>query len=309
MTGMTRRGFMGTAGLAATVPALGSLAKESEAAAQRSIEVERDIVFGQGGSTELKLDIYRPPAGTEKRMATIHLHGGGFRAGSKESLNERVRPYAERGYVAITSQYRLTGEARWPAQIHDVKAAIRWVRAHADDLGVMSDRIAIAGYSAGGQLALFAAGTGDRPEFEGEGGTPEVSTKVIACFAYYPGTQVRLGRGANANPLLADGSDEAAHVAASPTTYVADFAPTVLFHGTEDTTIPPDSSERFYRMLQDEAVPSELHLFAGVPHVFDSHPEFAQAAAQLADFFTDRYVINPRTYPPFGGGGGRGGQG
>jgi len=306
MTGMTRRSFMGTAGLAAAAPALGPMARG--AAPQTPIDVESDVVFGDGGGTELKLDIYKPPAGTEKRMATIHIHGGGFRAGSKETLNERILPYAERGYVAIASQYRLTGEARWPAQIHDVKAAIRWVRAHADDLGVMEDRIAIAGYSAGGQLALFAAGTNDRAEFEGEGGTRGMSSRVAACFAYYPGTEVTMGRGGNANPLLPDGADEATHVAASPTTYVNDFVPTVLFHGTEDTTIPPTSSERFYRMLQDAGIPSELHVFAGVPHVFDSHPEFAQAAAQLSDFFIDRYIINPRTYPPFGaGGGGRGG--
>ena len=303
MRHMTRRRFVGTAGIAAATPALGSLAAEGGSAAQVAIDVERDVVFGRGGDTELKLDIYRPPAGSEKRMAIIHLHGGGFRRGSKESLNERVRPYAERGYVAVASQYRLIGEARWPAQIHDVKAAIRWVRAHAGDLGIMPDRIAIAGYSAGGQLALFAAGTGDRSEFEGDGGTPGISTRVIACFAYYPGTTVRMGRGGAAHPLLPDGSGEAAHAAASPTTYVGDFAPTVLFHGTEDVTIPLESSERFYRMLQDAGVPSELHVFAGVPHVFDSHPEFAQAAAGLADFFTDRYVLDPRTYPPFGGGG------
>jgi acetyl esterase/lipase len=301
---------MGTAGLAAAAPVLGSLSTQAQAAPQGSVEVESDIVFGRGGDTDLKLDIYRPPAGTEKRMATIHMHGGGFRAGNKESLNQRILPYAERGFVAIASQYRLTGEARWPSQIHDVKAAIRWVRAHADDLGVMPDRVAIVGYSAGGQLALFAAGTQDRPEFEGEGGTPGVSSAVAACFAYYPGTEVSLGRGGNANPLLPDGSDEATHVAASPTTYVSDFPPTVLFHGTEDTTIPLTSSERFYKMLQDADIPSELHAFAGVPHVFDSHPEFAQQAAELASFFTDRYIIIPRTYPPFGGGGGgRGGRG
>jgi acetyl esterase/lipase len=239
-------------------------------------------------------------------MVTIHLHGGGFSAGSKESLSERILPYAERGYVAIASQYRLTGEARWPSQIHDVKAAIRWARAHADDLGVMGDRIAVVGYSAGGQLALFAAGTCDRPEFEGEGGSPGISSRVAACFAYYPGTEVTVGRGGSANPLLPEGADQAAHLAASPTTYVVDFVPTVLFHGTEDTTIPLASSERLYRMLQDADIPSELHVFAGVPHVFDSHPEFARAAAELADFFTDRHVINPRTYPPFGGGGGPG---
>lgn len=307
MEAMNRRSFVGTAGIVAVSPALGPFTPTASATtAQSELRVERDVSFGRGGESELKLDVYHPPAGTEKQMAIVHLHGGGFFTGSKESLSERVRPYVERGYVALTSQYRLTGEARWPAQIHDVKAAIRWARAHAGDLGVMADRIGVAGYSAGGQLALFAAGTGDNPEFEGEGGTPGVSSRVISCCAYYPGTEVRVGRGGAANGLLPDGSDEAAHAAASPTTHAANNPPTILFHGTEDTTISPDGSVRFHELLQDAGVPSELHIYSGVPHVFDSNPEFAEAAARAADFFIDRYVINPRTYPPFGGGGGRG---
>jgi acetyl esterase/lipase len=305
MEGMTRRNFVGAAGLAAVSPALGGLAPAAQAA-QAPIRVESDVVFGRGGDSELKLDIYRPPAGTEKRMAIVHLHGGGFFTGSKESLSERVRPYSERGYVSITSQYRLTGEARWPAQIHDVKAAIRWTRAHADDLGVMPERIGVAGYSAGGHLALFAAGTGGNPEFEGNGGTPGVNSSVVACCAYYPATEIRMGSNGASNGLLPDGSDEAAHVAASPTTYAAANPPTILFHGTEDTTIAPEGSVRFHELLQEAGIASEIHIFSGVPHVFDSNPEFAEAAAQLTDFFIDRYVLNPRTYPPFGGGGGRG---
>src|SRR6185503_5206334 len=133
-------------------PAVGALAAQSKGPGS----IEKNIVFGKAGSTDLHLDIYRPPSGTEKRMATIHIHGGGFTAGSKDTLADRVAPFAALGYVAIPVQYRLAGEAKWPAQIDDVKAAIRWTRANAGMLGINPDRIAIVGYSAGGLLALNA---------------------------------------------------------------------------------------------------------------------------------------------------------
>jgi acetyl esterase/lipase len=303
---MTRRGFFETAGMAAVAPSVGAIAAQSRGSAGGSASIEKNIVFGKGGNTDLRLDIYRPSAGTEKRMATIHIHGGGFTAGSKDTLADRVAPLVALGYVAIPVQYRLAGEAKWPAQIEDVKAAIRWTRANAKSLGVDPDKIAVVGYSAGGHLALFAAGTANRPEFEGKNGTPGAGTQLAACAAYYPATEVRPRPDGTANILLPAGSDEAAHRAASPVTYVAKgFPPTVIFHGTADVTIPIESSERLFKQFREAQIPSEFHAFEGVPHAFDSNPEFAKSAAELANFFIDRKVLNPRTYPPFGGGGGR----
>lgn len=301
---MTRRSFIGTAGIAAAVPAFSAVAGQQQnwKSPRGTVSVEKDVVFRKGGTMELRCDIYRPPAGTEKRMATIHFHGGGFRGGNKESLSERVQPLASRGYIAITAQYRLSGQAKWPSQIEDAKALIRWTRANADRLGIQADRIAVVGYSAGGHLALFAAGTPDRPEFEGSGGNAGVSTKVAACVAYYPATGVRPRADGTADALLPPGSNEAAHRAASPTSYITSaFPPTVIFHGLEDVTIPVESSQRLFQQLRDAKVPSELHTFDGVPHVFDSHPEFADPCGAIADLFIDRLVLNPRKYPPFGG--------
>jgi acetyl esterase/lipase len=303
MEAMTRRRFIGAAGLAVAAAPL-SIGAQSSRPTSGSLSIEKDVVFGKGGDIDLHLDIYRPPSGTEKRMATIHLHGGGFTGGSKNTLTERVPPYATRGYVALAVQYRLAGQAKWPAQIEDVKAAIRWARANAKSLGVDPDKIAVVGHSAGGHLALFAAGTGNRPEFEGKGGTPGVSTQVAACSAYYPAAEVRPRADGTPHTLLAAGSDDAAHRAASPLTYVAaGYPPTVIFHGTADTTIPLESSERLFKMFRDAKVPAELHAIEGVPHVFDSNKEFAEAAAALADLFFDRHVVRPRAWgPPAGGG-------
>jgi acetyl esterase/lipase len=306
MQEMTRRGFLGTAGIAVAFPTATASTAQSAGSPRGSVSIEKNIAFGKAGNTELRLDIYKPADTTEKRMAMIHLHGGGFTAGNKEGLADRVAPFVALGYVAIPIDYRLAGQAKWPAQIEDVKAAIRWARANAGRLGVDAERIGIVGYSAGGHLALFAAGTCNRPEFEGKNGTPGVSTQLAVCCSYYAVTEVRPKSDGTANVLLPDNSNEAAHRAASPLTYIAkSFPPTVIFHGTADVTVPIESSEHLFKQLREVQVPTEFHGFEGVPHAFDSNPEFAKAAAQLADFFIDRKVLHPRTYPPFGGGGGR----
>src|SRR5438552_13729958 len=230
MSEMTRRGFFGAALSGTALPVLGSAAVQNRASAQ-GVSVEKDVIFGKGGDMDLKLDIYRPPAGTEKRMATIHFHGGGFAGGSKDALSERVKPYSALGYTAIAAQYRLSGQAGYPALVHDAKAAIRWVRANAKRLGIEPQRIGVVGYSAGGYHALFTAGTGNRPEFEGSGGNAGVSTKVAVCLAYYPATNVP-------GNMLPAGSDAAAQKAANATTYIAaGYPPTVIFHGMKDVTI------------------------------------------------------------------------
>ena len=140
MSEMSRRGFLGTALAGSTVPTLTAAAQIVEPA-QSKVTVESNVVYGKGGEMDLKLDIYRPAAGVSaKQMATIHFHGGGFTGGNKESLAERIKPFAARGYVAIAAQYRLAGQAGHPALIHDAKAAIRWVRANAKTLGIDPQR-------------------------------------------------------------------------------------------------------------------------------------------------------------------------
>ncbi|MBI4885906.1 MAG: alpha/beta hydrolase [Acidobacteria bacterium] len=302
---LSRRLFLETVGASL------ALSELTSSAAQDAGQADKDVVFGKGGDSDLHLDIYRPPAGApSKRMAIVHFHGGGFAAGNKNGLADRLKPFTALGYVNIAAQYRLSGVAKWPAQIEDVKAAIRWTRASASSLGIDPRRIAVAGYSAGGHLALFAAGTQNRPEFEGKGGHAGVGTEVAACIAYYAVTGPAWEGFRRAFPLPEGSSDEAWRLA-TPGTYIKDFPPTVLHHGLADTTVPPDSSAEFLALLRGASVPAELHTFAGVPHEFVQHPEFAEATARLNDFFLERHVLNPRTYPPFGagrGGGGRGGR-
>jgi acetyl esterase/lipase len=304
MKGFTRRQFIQSTSVAAAAPALASLpagAQQAGSPDSSGIKIEKDIVFGKGGDMDLLLDVYRPSPSNAKRMAIVHLYGGGFFTGSKAGVATSSRAFAGQGYVSIASTYRLTGQARWPAQIEDTKAAIRWTRANADRLGIDPDKIGVAGYSAGGMLALFAAGTGDRAEFEGNGGNGGVSSKVAACVAFYPATSAMLN-------LLPDGADRAALEAASPGTYISkDFAPTIFLHGLADTTIPYSSSVKFFDKLREAGVKVDLHLFQGAPHAYVSNNEDAAlASAQVSNLFLERVVVNPREYPPFGAG--RGGR-
>jgi acetyl esterase/lipase len=286
---ITRRTLLGMGGAAALAYPLGALAASPETPDAAPLKVDKNIVVGKGGHADLHVDIYHPPAGAEKHTALLHLHGGGFARGSKDTMGPQVTPITTRGYLSITLEYRLAGVAKWPAQNDDVKTAIRWTRDNASKLGVDPKRIAVVGYSAGGHLALFAAG--------------DPGNQLAACAAFYPVAEIAKDGPWTAG-LMPAGSDEAALRAASPTTYIkAGFTPTIIYHGLADKTVSPDSSLHVLDLLRGANVSSELHTFAGVPHAFDQHPEFAETCSVLSDFFLERYVLNPRTYPPFGGGG------
>jgi len=298
----------------AAAPALMAVTARAQGRGQApdigNLRLEKDVVFGKGGSTDLTLDVYQPPAGVaSKRMAVIHLFGGGFYTGNKNAgyiIND-AKALGARGYTNISANYRLQTQGSWPAQLHDVKAAIRWTRANAARLGIDANKIAVAGYSAGGMLALMAAGTNGRKEFDGDGGNAGVSSDINACIGVYPLASAQIATG-----LFPQGQATPENIAAaSPTAYISDkFAPTIFIHGTKDGTVPVQSSVDFWTKLQALGVPTTLTLIQGADHAFDNNaPDAVEVMAASIDLFMDRLLINPKPYPSFGGGGGRGGRG
>ena len=258
------------------------------------VTVERDVVFGTGGGRDLHCDVYTPPGEVRNAPAVILVHGGAWRSGDRAQLRGYAIRFGRSGYVCIAPEYRLTPESEWPAQIHDVKAAIRWTRANAERLGIDPDRIAIEGNSAGAHLALLAAGTPNVDALEGDGGNPGVSTAVAAALGVYAPTALWHGereRGGVPFAAITDAGTADAAAEASPVTYAsAGFPPTLLIHGTADQTVPVGASLRMYEALAAAGVPVEMHIYAEQPHAFDAKPDFGRQCAGEMLLFLDRYV-------------------
>lgn len=273
------------------------------------VSVESDIVFGTGGGRELRCDVFTPPPGTANGVGVLLVHGGGWFQGDRTQLRGYGILLGRLGYTCVASEYRLSGESPWPAQLHDVKAALRWMRARAGDLGFDADKIAVSGNSAGGHLALMIAATPGVDEFEGEGGHAGAGTHVAACIAFYPPTNLEPGgkgeetsgnAGSSALPdvvarLFGADARPARVRGASPIHRARrDFAPTLLFTGNRDEIVPANESVRMYRALADAGAPAELHVYEGAPHAFDSVPEFGRQCASIMALFLDRHVARPR---------------
>ena len=109
------------------------------------VTVEENVVFATGGGRDLHCDVFLPPEAGTERTAILLVHGGGWLQGDRSQLRGYGILLARYGFVCVASEYRLSGEAVWPAQIHDVKAALRWVRANAEHYGIDPDRIAVSG--------------------------------------------------------------------------------------------------------------------------------------------------------------------
>lgn len=230
-----------------------------------NVVLERDVEYGRAGQRPLLLDIVRPKEASEKpRPAIVFVHGGGWSGGSKTAAIGSLIPYAASGnYFCATIDYRLSGEAIWPAQIHDCKAAIRWLKAHASKYGVDPEKIGVCGGSAGGHLVSLLGLTAGVKELEGDCGWPDPSSRV-ACVVDFCGPSDFLaiarvksdaGRAAYGpvSQLLGGPVEERQEAAraASPLTYVSpDASPFLIVHGTADATVPLAQAESLFAALK-----------------------------------------------------------
>ena len=247
----------------------------------QGVEIIRDIVFGTGGGRPLKLHLVRPKdPGDDALPVFVWIHGGGWKSGSKETAVPRLAHFAQRGFAGATIEYRLSDEATFPAQIEDCKAAIRFLKAHANKYQLDPHRLAVGGSSAGGHLAALVGTSGDVRELEGTGGWPEQSSRVHAVVDFYGPTDLTEfvktpGYRGHANPnspesrLLGGKVDQYPALAksASPISYVdRNDPPFLIIHGSDDRVVPPHQSELLQMALTKANVQVTHHVIQGAGH-------------------------------------------
>lgn len=261
----------------------------------------RDVVYGDAGNRPLKLDLYKPASGANG-AAVLVVHGGGWSRGDKSMLVEHCRHLARDGFVAMACEYRLNGEAAWPAHIQDVKRAIRWAKANAADLGFDPAKLCLQGHSAGAHLVLLAAGTPNEKSFDGPETDHSISAAVAAVAAVYPPTimypgDARPSGGTPASALRGSGETSEIAALASPITHVAaDYPPAMLLHGDADKVVPVTASRRFEEALRNAGGQVDLHIFAGLPHGFGNHAEVRPVMMTLISAFFRRHVATPEAF-------------
>ena len=259
------------------------------------------IEYAAPDGKPLLLNMAAPRDGAGPFPAIVCIHGGGFRAGKRESHDALCVKLAERGYVAATVSYRLAPDHQFPAAVHDVKAAVRWLRAHADEYRIDHARIGALGTSAGGSLAQLLGVTAHVPRFEGTGGNP-VQPSDVACVVNIYGANdftKSYGRSKDAHvvlPLWFGGdlsTHRARHIAGSPLFWVTPAAtPTRCIHGSADDHVAPEQSQWLIDRLAAAAVPADLVVLEGAGHGFKG-ADAARAEQAIFTFFDTHLKPTP----------------
>lgn len=266
--------------------------------------VTKDIRYATVDRHELLLDLYVPASSNARPELVVWIHGGAWRRGSKSSMP--LKWLLDKGFAIASVDYRLSPVARFPAQVHDCKAAIRFLRGNADKYGFNAERVGIAGSSAGGHLVALVGTTNGHPELEGSVGEHgRQSSDVQAIIDYYgptnfltilkqstphglgvriPALQLLLGNQPENVPELAR--------LASPVFHVDDKdPPLLLIHGDQDPQVPINQSHELHAQYKDKALKVQFEVVHGGVH--GGEPFFDERRRGLAEKFLSQYLRSP----------------
>ncbi|KAF0151989.1 MAG: Alpha/beta hydrolase fold-3 domain protein [Ignavibacteria bacterium] len=251
-----------------------------EAIVTNNVKAEYGVVYTTRGKRKLHLDIVSPKIkGRDKFPFVMVLHGGGWRSGNKEMELPTAVHLANNGYAAASVEYRLSGEAKYPAAIYDLKEALRWIKKNAEKHNIDTNKIAVSGVSAGGTLAAFLGATGNLKKFEGDGFCKEYSTHVHAIVnidgivdfthpaesgkdtdpAKPSAGKAWFGAAYKENPQIWE--------VASPIKYVSEKTPPIIFINSSQERFRAGRNEMIDKMNKYNTY-SEVHSIANTPHPF-----------------------------------------
>jgi acetyl esterase/lipase len=273
-----------------------ALAQRPQAKVPEGTRVYRNLEYVKSGHERQRLDLYVPEKASSPLPVIVWVHGGAWLTGSKEGGGPAL-PFVGKGYAVASINYRLSQHARFPAQIEDCKAAVRWLRAHATAYHLDPDRFGVWGASAGGHLVALLGTSGDVKDLEGDDGTPGQSSRVQAVVDWFGPTDVTKMGGSHDQPdspeakLLGgpvqEHKDKAAR--ANPITYVSkDDPPFLIMHGDKDTTVPFGQSELLLEALKKVGVDATFRPVKGAGH--GGREYSSEEVRKLVEEFFDKHL-------------------
>ena len=274
-----------------------------------SVELKADVEYCTGGGRPLKMHILRPRAqAVEPLPVILFIHGGGWFEGHRNRGLAPLVYFVERGYLGVSVEYRLSDEAKFPAQIEDIKCAVRFLRAKAKEFHLNPERIAVWGQSAGGHLAALLGTSGDVKELEGTGGWQKFPSRVAAVIDWNGPTdflepaemELRAKSKNDAVARLIGGTLEENRpkaVRANPITYATqDDPPFLIMHGDKDVVVSLNQSRLLYETLKKAGVDATLSVIEGAGHFgVDGVSPLPKNLAEMMSTFLDLHLKSSKS--------------
>ena len=266
----------------------------------KGVLCKKDVVYRKLGERELHLDVFYPARKNKNGYPGVLLiHGGGWRSGDKTLEWPMAQQLAAQGYVAVTAEYRLSLEAPYPAAVHDLKAALRWMRAHAKEFKLDTTKIATYGTSAGAQLAALVGTTNGMAKLEGQGAYASHSSAVQAIVdvdGVLAFKHPESAEGAVAAQWLGGTSDQVPEIwaEASALTHVGKNTPPVLFIASSHPRFHAGKGDMI-KVLEAEGIHYESYLLPDTPHSFWLFsPWFEPTLLYTVNFLNKVFKENPK---------------
>jgi acetyl esterase/lipase len=258
-----------------------------EPAVPPTVTVEKDVIFGYADKQPLRMDVVRPIYNSSVLPVVICIHGGGWAAGDKKDMLGLAYGVAALGYEAVSINYRLAPQSKYPCQVEDVTAVLDYLRTHAREMKIDSKKMAALGSSAGGHLALLLAETSENNEL---GSKTKPSALRAACSIAGPTDLTREFSDTGKNILkgffgFPKETNPEAYQKASPSFCLTKkCAPLLLIHGDQDPLVPYSQATSMVELCSSKGVPAELYTLHNAGHMGGDPKELQAALMKLAEF-------------------------